>query len=132
MQRRIDQQAFTVRVETDDERAIHDLSGKERSLKRHYHKHLARLVGRLALFVSHATWIRVAERARPNIQRIVLVRRQPTQLRAIGRDFRIRTLWIAKKDFAWNERGKFGVNRKGAKPDDRTEKIFHIDCHFPT
>src|SRR6266480_3882508 len=48
MQRRIDQQAFTVRVETDDERAIHDLSGKERSLKRHYHKVTPRLVGRVA------------------------------------------------------------------------------------
>src|SRR6266487_4486853 len=48
MQRRIDQQAFTVRVETDDERAIHDLSGKERSLKRHYHKVTPRLVGRIA------------------------------------------------------------------------------------
>src|SRR5205807_3381417 len=89
------------------------------------------ILNRMVCFVGARMRIRAVDCARPNVEHTVFVRRRPAELRSVGRDLRDRALRITEKNFAWNERGQFGVNSEGAKPDERTEKTFHIDCHFP-
>ena len=59
---------------------------------------------RVGGFVRHAMWVRAVERARPDIQRIAFVGREPAQPRTIGRDFRVRPRRVAEQDFSRNKR----------------------------
>src|SRR5206468_2071965 len=82
-------------------------------------------LNRVAFLVSHATRVSAVNRAHPDIEHIVLVWRQPTQLGTIGRDFWIRALWIAKKDFAGNERRQLRINGESIDCYGCHEEIFH-------
>src|SRR5204863_8003803 len=71
--------------------------------------------------------VSAVERARPNIQRIVFVRRQPAQSGTVRRHFRIRPPLIAEQDYPRDKWRQFRVNGEAAKPDDRKEKVSHMD-----
>ena len=89
------------------------------------------IVNGIVCFVRDRMRVRAVHRAHPNIKHTALVWREPGELRTVGRDLRIGALRISEKNFARNERGQFGVNGEGAKPDECKEKLFHFDCRVP-
>src|SRR5438876_12127240 len=60
----MNKQAFAIGIEPGNERAVDDLSGKERPLKRHHHKVAPRFVSRIAHANNRATTFSVEGRGR--------------------------------------------------------------------
>src|SRR6266581_353556 len=90
------------------------------------------IVNRMLCFVGDRMRIRAVHRAHPNIEHTVLVWCEPGKLRTVGRDLRVGALRIPEKDFARNKRRQLCVNGEAAKPDDRKEKMSHMDWRFLT
>ena len=81
---------------------------------------------RIACFVSQAMGVSAVERARPNIQRIVFVRRQPAQLGTVRRHFRIRPRLIAEQDFPRDKWRQFRADPANSEKECDDRKPFHF------
>ena len=68
--------------------------------------------------------------ARPDIEHSVLVRRQPAELRAVGRNLWITPLRISKKDFPRNKRGS-SAWAEAANSSSSSSKSLFIPARLP-
>src|SRR6266550_4699794 len=72
----------------------------------------------IAWLIRNRMRARTVDGAQPNVEHTVFVRRQPAELRAVGRNLRIGPLRISKKSFARDQRRQLGL---GADRGDQQE-----------